>query len=80
MTEQEVAMLRFEQGWWRYAGSKEAEIGDRFGMSVTRYYQVLNALLSRPEAVEHAPLLVNRLRRLRTARQAARATRRAGLG
>jgi hypothetical protein len=48
-------------------------------MSATRYYQVLNALIDRPEAVEYDPMLVKRLRRLRSARQRQRTARRLGL-
>ena len=62
-------MLAFERQWWRYAGAKEAAIRERFGMSATRYYQVLNALVDRPEALAVDPLLVRRLRRMRSARQ-----------
>jgi hypothetical protein len=47
-------------------------------MSSTRYYQVLNALIDRPEALEADPLLVRRLRRLRSARQRQRSARRLG--
>jgi hypothetical protein len=65
-------MLAFERQWWRHAGAKEQAIRDRFGISATRYYQVLNALLDRPEAVAYEPQIVNRLRRLRAARQRAR--------
>src|SRR3954451_4925102 len=65
----EREMLAFERQWWRYAGAKEAAIRERFGMSATRYYQVLNALVDRPEALAVDPLLVGRLRRMRAARQ-----------
>ena len=65
----EQEMLAFERQWWRYAGAKEAAIRERFGMSATRYYQVLNALVDRPEALAVDPLLVRRLRRMRAARQ-----------
>jgi len=65
----EREMLAFERQWWRYAGAKEAAIRERFGMSATRYYQVLNALVDRPEALALDPLLVRRLRRVRAARQ-----------
>jgi hypothetical protein len=68
-------MLAFERQWWRYAGAKEAAIRERFGMSATRYYQVLNALVDRPEALEVDPLLVRRLRRMRAARQRQRSGR-----
>ncbi len=44
-------------------------------MSATRYYQLLNELLEKPEAVEHDPILVKRLKRLRTYRQRQRVAR-----
>ncbi|MDQ1687428.1 MAG: hypothetical protein QOK42_403, partial [Frankiaceae bacterium] len=42
------------------------------------YYQVLNALIDRPEALEFDPMLVKRLRRMRSARARARSARRLG--
>ena len=65
----EREMLAFERQWWRFAGAKEAAIREQFGMSATRYYQVLNTLVDRPEALALDPLLVRRLRRMRAARQ-----------
>ena len=79
LTRREHEMLTFERQWWRRAGAKETAIRDQFGVSPTRYYQVLNALLDRPEALRHDPMLVKRLRRMRAARQRARAARRLGL-
>ncbi|WP_436776849.1 DUF3263 domain-containing protein [Yinghuangia sp. YIM S09857] len=72
LTARDVEILDFERQWWRHAGAKERAVRDRFGCSPTRYYQALNALLDRPEALEHDPMLVQRLRRLRAARQTAR--------
>ena len=71
----EREMLAFERQWWRYAGAKEEAIRERFGMSATRYYQVLNALVDRPEALAADPLLVRRLRRMRATRQRQRSGR-----
>jgi hypothetical protein len=68
-------MLRFEQLWWRRAGAKETAIRDLFGVPPTRYYQVLNALVDRPEALAADPLLVRRLRRVRSTRQQKRSSR-----
>jgi hypothetical protein len=65
-------MLTFERQWWRSAGAKETAIREQFGMTPTRYYQVLNALVDRPEAIAANPLLVRRLRRLRNARRRGR--------
>jgi hypothetical protein len=64
-----LEMLAFERQWWRQAGAKEQAIRDRFGMPATRYYQLLNALLDAPEALAHDPVLVQRLRRLRSTRR-----------
>ena len=71
-------ILEFERQWWKYAGAKEEAIKELFSMSATRYYQVLNALVDRPEALAADPMLVKRLRRLRASRQKARAARRLG--
>ena len=72
-------ILAFERHWWKYAGAKEQAIRDLFEMSATRYYQVLNTLIDRPEALVVDPMLVKRLRRLRTTRQRTRAARRLGM-
>jgi hypothetical protein len=78
LSERDREVLDFERQWWKYAGAKEQAVRDKFDMSSTRYYQVLNALIDRPEALAHDPLLVRRLRRLRAARQRARSARRLG--
>ena len=69
LSRREHEMLTFERQWWRRAGAKETAIRDLFGVTPTRYYQVLNALVDHPGALAADPLLVRRLRRLRTARQ-----------
>jgi Protein of unknown function (DUF3263) len=69
LTRREHEMLAFERQWWRRPGAKETAIRDRFGISPTRYYQVLNTLVDRPDALESDPLLVRRLRRVRAARR-----------
>jgi len=68
LTERERDLLDFEKQWWRRPGAKEQAIRDRFDLSPTRYYQLLNALLDRPAAVAYDAGLVNRLRRLRASR------------
>lgn len=78
LSDRDRQILAFERQWWQYAGAKEQAIRDLFDMSATRYYQVLNALIDRPEALAADPMLVKRLRRLRTARQRARSARRLG--
>ena len=72
-------ILAFERQWWKYAGAKEQAIRELFDMSATRYYQALNSLIDRPEALAHDPMLVKRLRRMRSTRQRARSARRLGI-
>jgi hypothetical protein len=74
LSRREHEMLTFERQWWRQAGAKETAIRDRFGVPPTRYYQVLNALVDRPDALAADPLLVRRLRRLRRARARTRSS------
>ena len=78
LSSRDQQVLAFERQWWKYAGAKEQAVREKFQMSATRYYQVLNALIDRPEALEADPLLVRRLRRLRAARQRQRSARRLG--
>jgi hypothetical protein len=78
LSERDRSILDFERQWWKYAGAKESAVREKFDMSSTRYYQVLNALIDRPESLEHDPLLVRRLRRLRATRQRQRSARRLG--
>jgi hypothetical protein len=79
LTERELDILAFERQWWTHAGAKEQAIRERYGISATRYYQVLNVLLEKRAALEADPMLVKRLRRLRAGRQRARAARRLGI-
>ena len=65
--------------WWKFDGSKEEAIRQQFDMSGTRYFQILNDLIDRPEALAADPLLVKRLRRMRSSRQKARAARNLGM-
>ncbi len=69
-------ILAFERSWWAQAGAKENGIRERFDLSSTRYYQLLNELLDDPEALAHDPLLIKRLRRLREQRRLARSAAR----
>jgi hypothetical protein len=75
LTGRDAAILAFERQWWRHAGAKEQAIREEFGLSAARYYQLLGALIDRPEALRHDPMLVKRLLRLRETRLAARQAR-----
>src|SRR3954452_16557769 len=79
LSERDREILAFERQWWKYAGAKEQAIKDLFDMSATRYYQVLTALIDRPESLAADLMLVKRLRRLRASRQRARSARRLGI-
>ena len=79
LSERDQQILAFERQWWKYAGAKEQAVRELFEMSATRYYQVLNALIDSPAALAHDPMLIKRLRRMRTSRQRARTARRLGI-
>ncbi len=75
LSELEIRILDFEASWWRYAGAKEAAIKELFELSAARYYQLLNDLIDRDDALAASPMLVKRLRRLRDARMNTRTAR-----
>ncbi|GAA4913454.1 DUF3263 domain-containing protein [Streptomyces coeruleoprunus] len=72
LSERETAVLAMERRSWPGPGAKERAIRERLELSPTRYYQLLNALLDDPRALAHDPVTVNRLRRVRAAREARR--------
>ena len=76
LCDRDAAILDFEREWWRYAGAKEQAVRERFDVSPTRYYQLLNRIIDDAAAEAYDPMLVKRLRRLRAQRQRQRAARR----
>jgi len=72
LTDLEARILEFERSWWKHAGAKESSIKELFDMTPPSYYQLLNNLIDREDALLAAPMLVKRLRRLREARTNAR--------
>jgi hypothetical protein len=68
LSDLEVRILDFERQWWKYAGAKDAAIKELFQISAKEYYELLNNLIDRDDAMAAAPLLIKRLRRLREAR------------
>ena len=72
LTQRDLDILDFERTWWKHAGVKEQAIKERFEMSATRYYQILNELLETDAAYDYNPLVIRRLRRLRDRRRRAR--------
>ena len=75
LSDLESRILGFEANWWRFAGAKESAIKELFDLTAPRYYQLLNDLIDRDEALLAAPMLVKRLRRLREARMSTRIAR-----
>ena len=72
LTDLEVRILDFERQWWKYAGIKDSAIRELFSLSAKQYYELLNNLIDRPDALAASPLLIKRLRRLREARVSSR--------
>lgn len=54
-------------------GRVDARVRPELGVTTTRYYQLLAALLDRPEAAEVAPTLIGQLQALRDRRRRYRA-------
>ncbi|MEY9214094.1 DUF3263 domain-containing protein [Thermobifida halotolerans] len=79
LDERDQRILAFERQWWKLEGSKEQAIRDEFGFSPTRYYQILNGLIDRPEALVFDPMTVKRLRRRRADRRRQRVARKLGI-
>ena len=75
LSDLESRILDFEASWWRYAGAKESAIKELFDLTAPRYYQLLNDLIDRDDALLASPMLVKRLRRLREARMTTRIAR-----
>lgn len=76
LTADQQKILDLERTWWKYPGAKEQAIRERFDISATTYYARLNRIIDQPEALAADPMLVRRLRRLRSARQRQRSSER----
>lgn len=72
LSDRDRAILDFERSWWHAPEPKTAAIRERFQLSPARYYQLLGALVSTPEADRYDPLVVRRIRRLQARRRRAR--------
>jgi hypothetical protein len=78
LSERDMRILAFERRGWRSPGAKEQAISETLGIPATRYYQLLNELIDKPEALAFDPALVKRLRAQRTRRQRVRSPRSKG--
>ncbi len=78
LSERDMRILAFERRGWRSPGVKEQAISETLGIPATRYYQLLNELIDKPEAMAFDPALVKRLRAQRARRQRIRSPRSKG--
>jgi hypothetical protein len=78
LSELDMRILAFERRGWRSPGVKEQSIADVLGLPSTRYYQLINELIDRPEALRFDPVLVKRLRAQRARRQRMRSPQAGG--
>ncbi len=79
LSDLDIRILAFERRGWRSPGAKEQAISDVLDLPATRYYQLLNELIDKPEALAADPALVKRLRAQRARRQRIRSPRSKGL-
>lgn len=68
-------IIDIERSRWKYQAAKDQHVREVLGVSATRYYQLLDAMLDDPEAERRWPVEVRRLRRVREARRAVRSAR-----
>lgn len=65
LSERHAAMLDFERSWWDEDEPRDRVIRERFQCSPDEYHAELTGVLDDPAALDHDPLVVRRLRRLR---------------
>jgi hypothetical protein len=78
LDDRDLAILDFESHWTRHIGAKEEAIRAELDLAPARYYQLLSRLIERADALEHDPMLVKRLQRIRDDRARARLARASG--
>lgn len=61
LSDRDRTILEIEGKAWKYQAVKEQVIVDQLGMTPTRYYQALLALVEAPEAWELAPSTMKRV-------------------
>jgi hypothetical protein len=65
LSERHAAMLDFERSWWTNDESRDQVVRARFQCSPEDYQAELTTVLDDPAALDHDPLVVRRLKRLR---------------
>lgn len=68
LSELDRSILEFEDRAPRAGGRKDELIRSELGLTPMRYYQRLNILIDVPAAVAEYPMMLGRLRRVRTRR------------
>lgn len=76
ISERDRAILEFERSWWKFEGAKESAVREKFDLTLVRYYQLLNAIIDQPAALEADAMTVRRLQRMRDLRARQRSLRR----
>lgn len=75
LTDRDRALLEFESRWNGHGAAKEEAVRRDLEMTPARYYQLLERVIDEPDAAAFDAMLVHRLRRLRDAGAAQRASR-----
>jgi hypothetical protein len=65
LPERHAAMLDFERSWWSNDEPRDQVIRARFQCSPDEYHAELTTVLDDPAAMDHDPLVVRRMKRLR---------------
>jgi hypothetical protein len=68
LTRRDREILDLEGSWWTKTLPKGSQIRD-LGLSRSQYYAALRRLADSSDALEHAPLVVHRLRRQQSERR-----------
>jgi hypothetical protein len=69
-------ILAIERKTWLFPGVKEQRVRADLDVTMTRYYQMVNALIDTELALQIDPATTYRLRHIRDARQRSRSARR----
>ena len=69
LSKMEMSLIEFERTWWADDQPKDAAIAEQFSLTTAEYYEQLHALIDSDEALNHDPLVVRRLRRMRDRRR-----------
>jgi hypothetical protein len=69
LCERDRVVLDIERSWWQDGRSKTDVVQARLHISLSRYNQLLGALIAGAEAEAYDPLVVRRLRRAKERRR-----------